>query len=701
MLEATGGAAWTRAQRRRAAERVARGRAAAGAARGRNAELQAGLEQAREGFRAARHALKYSREAAQWHVAREQFVLAAKDLYPQWRKAVNDFTHSRSKEVDRALREWERRREANVKTAGREQELREKMAQLWHAVGPAGMGEPPQEDPGREREEQGGGASAAAEGSQAKLPEDGEGYRSDEVLRGSASTSVEPSPRVHAPDGLGDTRDSMTSVKEAFAALSDSKLHLPLRESGLSGTKAAGGARPPLPRAGGAGSVGASPREWAQDTPRSQVSEGGNSSNLSTPRLENALNAAVERVLDGCDDQGGAAAGSGQISRLSTPKLEDALATAVDRVLLPSAEQELPVQPQRGTDVEAGPSRGRAEAVPRLASHISEDGAAGDPGLAAPPELEGESSLSIPLDVSTALNDTDRLLYRSDGEDFDFGFDKGPSTRLPDFPAAPLDQGNKGEEVGTQEAAEARQGTSAGVSEQSSGYMSPPSEDVEAERRAWHEEMQRRDRELAEERELERRAASEREAQVRAQMQAAPQDIPGQHVDSSLEEAGHGLDAAAPRSSPSPPRKPKLTSVSLPGVLGADPFSSLGAERDVPEDAALVPQSNATQAPPDSSRRDGDGGIAPVGNPAKSEPLPLSAPEPDVSPRVMGTNLRARRKKNISSIVTSALREDEDDDLGSGDDGLSFGETVTSSSAVSAASPIRTSADFDDEFDVF
>tara|TARA_B100001121_G_scaffold175609_1_gene153100 strand:- start:528 stop:938 length:411 start_codon:yes stop_codon:yes gene_type:complete len=136
-------------------------------------------------------------------------------------------------------------------------------------------------------------------------------------------------------------------------------------------------------------------------------------------------------------------------------------------------------------------------------------------------------------------------------------------------------------------------------------------------------------------------------------------------------------------------------------VLGADPFSSLGAERDVPEDAALVPQSNATQAPPDSSRRDGDGGIAPVGNPAKSEPLPLSAPEPDVSPRVMGTNLRARRKKNISSIVTSALREDEDDDLGSGDDGLSFGETVTSSSAVSAASPIRTSADFDDEFDVF
>ena len=51
--------------------------------------------------------------------------------------------------------------------------------------------------------------------------------------------------------------------------------------------------------------------------------------------------------------------------------------------------------------------------------------------------------------------------------------------------------------------------------------------------------------------------------------------------------------------------------------------------------------------------------------------------------------------------MTSALREDEDDDLGSGDDGLSFGETVPSSSAVSAASPIRTSADFDDEFDVF
>ena len=78
----------------------------------------------------------------------------------------------------------------------------------------------------------------------------------------------------------------------------------------------------------------------------------------------------------------------------------------------------------------------------------------------------------------------------------------------------------------------------------------------------------------------------------------------------------------------------------------------------------------------------------------------LSGPEPDVSPRVMGTSLRVERKKNISSIVTSALRED-DDDLGSGDDGRSFGETVTSTSAVSAASPIRTSADFDDEFDVF
>jgi len=690
VLEATGGAAWTRAQRRRAAERMERGRAAAGTAQGRNTGLQADLERAREEFRAARHALKYSREAAQWHVAREQFVQAGKDLYPQWRKAVNTFTHSRSEEVDRALVEWERRHEANVKTAGREQELREKMAQLWHAVGPPNLGESPQMHPTGGEDNQRGGEVASANGSQATLPVEGDGYRSDEVLRGSTSTSVEPSPRVHVPDGLGDTRDSMTSVKEAFAALSDSKLHLPLRETGLSG-------RPPLPRAGGAGSVGASPREWAQDTPRSQVSEGGNSSNLSTPRLENALNAAVERVLDGGDDPGGEAAGGGQSSRLSTPRLEDALATAVDRVLLPSAEQELPVQPS--TDFEAGGPQGRAEAAPHPDSCDKEGAVAGGPGLTVPPELEGESSLSIPLDVSTALNETGRLLYRSDDEDFDFGIDKPPRAPLHNPSTASLDQGNESVEEGTQGTAEARQGMGASISEQSSGYVSPPSEEVEAERRAWQEEMQRRDRELAEERELERRAALEREAQVRAQIQVAPQVTPGQKAVVSHKEAGSRLEAAAPQSSPPPSRKSKLTSLSLPGVLGGDPFSSLGAERDEPELAALVPQNIPAQAPPGSLKQDGGGGPAPVGIIGRDEPH-LSEPEPDVSPRVMGTSLRAERKKNISSIVTSALHED-DDDLGSGDDGLSFGETVTSSSAVSAASPIRTSADFDDEFDVF
>lgn len=671
-----------------------RGRAAAGAARGRNTGLQTDLERAREEFRAARHALKYSREAAQWHVAREQFVQAGKDLYPQWRKAVNTFTHSRSEEVDRALLEWERRHESNVKTAGQEQDLREKMAQLWHAVGPPNLGESPRVLPTGGEDKQRGGevASAAANGSQATLPAEGDADRSDEVLRGSASTSVEPSPRVHVPDGLGDTRDSMTSVKEAFAALSDSKLHLPLRETGLSG-------RPPLPRAGGAGSVGASPREWAQDTPRSQVSEGGNSSNLSTPRLENALNAAVERVLDGVDEPGGEADGGGQSSRLSTPRLEDALATAVDRVLLPSAEQELPVQPS--THFEAGEPQGRAEAAPHPDSCDEEGVVAGGAGLAAPPDLEGESSLSIPLDVSTALNETGRLLYRSDDEDFDFGFDKPPHAPLPNASAASLDQGNVLVEDGTQEAAEARQGMGTSISEQSSGYVSPPSEEVEAERRAWQEEMQRRDRELAEERELERRAALQREAQVRAQIQAAPHDTPGQKAVVSHEEAGSGLETAAPQSSPPPSRKSKLTSLSLPGVLGGGAFGSLGAERDGLEldSAALAPQNNPAQAPPDSLRQDGSGGPAPAGIFGVDE-THLSGPEPDVSPRVMGTSLRVERKKNISSIVTSALRED-DDDLGSGDDGRSFGETVTSTSAVSAASPIRTSADFDDEFDVF
>lgn len=692
VLEATAGAAWTRAQQHRAAERVERVWAAAAAAKERDEELRAGMERARGCFREARHALQCTREAAQWHVAREQFVQAGKEMYPEWREAVNAFTHNRSREVDRALGEAERRRSAHAETLEREQELREKMSKLWQAVGPPNLGQSPR----GEESNQEGGASEPAPRS-APLSVDGDGYRSDEVLRGSANTSGEPSPRVQFPDGLGE-RDSMTSVKEAFAALSDSKLHLPLQDAGLAGPKPA---RPPLPRSGAGGSVGASPRDWAQDTPRSQVSEGGNSSNLSTPRLENALSAAVERVLDGGRASAPEAASDGQSSKISTPRLEDALATAVDRVLQPSVA-ERPAQSQ-------GEVVGRESAVdasnPGFRDVRENRTRGGGAKRDEPPELEGESSLSIPLDVSTALNETEKGLYRFDDEDFNFDVDQGnlasePSASVPDegTGGSNMDQGiSKPPSGGT---SEHDIGVVASISEQSSGYVSPPSEEVEAERRAWQEEMRRRDRDLEGERAAERQAVLAREAKLKAQVENSSRKETPQEVSRvGLQDNQPG--AAAPRSSPGASRKSKQTSLSL-GALGADPFAGKGAEQSEPfpplEKGSLGP---ANKPKSSAAVKPGRGGIPALpGEQGKTEPL--MNPEMDASLRIMGAGSRSERKKNISSIVDSALREDDEGDLSSGDDdGLSFGETVTSTSAVSAASPIRTSTDFEDEFDVF
>ena len=692
VLEATEGAAWTRAQQHRAAERVERVWAAAAAAKERDEELRAGMGQARGCFREARHALQCTREAAQWHVAREQFVQAGKEMYPKWREAVNTFTHSRSREVDRALGEAERRQDAHAEILEREQELREKMSKLWQAVGPPNLGQSPR---GEEGKQEGGAAEPAPR--PAPLSLDGDGYRSDEVLQGSANTSVEPSPRVHFPDGLGE-RDSMTSVKEAFAALSDSKLHLPLQEAGLAGPKPA---RPPLPRSGAGGSVGASPREWAQDTPRSQVSEGGNSSNLSTPRLENALSAAVERVLDGGRVSAPEAASGGQTSKISTPRLEVALATAVDHVLQP-AVAERPVQSQREVV-------GRESAVDASNPGFSDVQGNGAPEGGAkrgePPELEGESSLSIPLDVSTALNDTEKGLYRSNDEDFNFDVDQGnlasePSASVPNEGTGgskmdrdiskPPSGGASGQDIGVV----------ASISEQSSGYVSPPSEEVEAERRAWQEEMRRRDRDLEAEREAERQAILAREAKLKDQVENSSCKVTPQEVSRvGLQDNQPG--AAAPRPSPGASRKSKLASLSL-GALGADPFAGKGAEQSEPfpplEKGSLVP---ATKPKTSAAVKPGRGGILALpGDQGKAETL--KNPEMDASLRIMGAGSRSECKKNISSIVDSALREDDEGDFSSGDDdGHSFGETATSASAVSAASPIRTSTDFEDEFDVF
>ena len=116
-------------------------------AQGRNAELQADLERAGEVFRVTRHALGFNHEAAQWHVVWGQFVQAGKDLYPKWWEAVNAFTHNRAQEVDRALGEAEKQRDGFDVTTGRGMKLREKMAQLWDAVGPLNLGQSPRSQP--------------------------------------------------------------------------------------------------------------------------------------------------------------------------------------------------------------------------------------------------------------------------------------------------------------------------------------------------------------------------------------------------------------------------------------------------------------------------------------------------------------------------------------------------------------------------